>query len=307
MRPGGGDGGGQAALGRMDRAAAVRGRVPRAQRRPRASTCRASGARASRATCATRSPSTRASSSASWPSCELQRVQLVMHDWGAVGLAFAQRHPERVERLVLINAVPLLPGQRMAQDGQIWRTPGLGELAMGCSSRSVLRLLLERGQRHAGAAARQLARQRARPFRPGDPARDPAPVPQRAARAARRRPAHSWRACRCRRWSCGACGIPTYRRASRRNMSDVLGSAQLLELADAGHWPWLDRPDVIDTVVAFLAAGRASTCCRSPRPTARRDRRAPRGLAGAATRGRAPAACCGGPAWAITALCGSRT
>jgi len=24
-------------------------------------------------------------------------------------------------------------------------------------------------------------------------------------------------------------------------------------LPDAGHWPWLDRPDVVDTVVAFLA------------------------------------------------------
>ena len=41
----------------------------------------------------------------------IERVRLVMHDWGAAaGLAFAQRQPDRVERLVLIDAVPLLPG-----------------------------------------------------------------------------------------------------------------------------------------------------------------------------------------------------
>jgi pimeloyl-ACP methyl ester carboxylesterase len=33
--------------------------------------------------------------------------------------------------------------------------------------------------------------------------------------------------------------------------ADVLG-AELLELADAGHWVWLDRLDVIDSVVEFL-------------------------------------------------------
>ena len=54
-----------------------------------------------------------------------------MHDWGAVGLAFAQSHPERVQRLALINAVPLLPGVQWGGVSRIWRTAGLGELAMG--------------------------------------------------------------------------------------------------------------------------------------------------------------------------------
>src|ERR671919_3252574 len=31
----------------------------------------------------------------------LERVALVMHDWGVVGLALAQRRPELVERIVL--------------------------------------------------------------------------------------------------------------------------------------------------------------------------------------------------------------
>lgn len=64
-----------------------------------------------------------------------------MHDWGAVGLAFAQRLPARVERLVVINAVPLLAGYRWHRIARIWRTPGLGELMMGSTNRFSLRLI----------------------------------------------------------------------------------------------------------------------------------------------------------------------
>ena len=70
----------------------------------------------------------------------VERVRLVVHDWGAVGLAFAQRRPERIERLVVINAIPLLPGYRWHRTARIWRTPVLGELAMGTTNRRVLRL-----------------------------------------------------------------------------------------------------------------------------------------------------------------------
>src|ERR1700679_2169665 len=54
---------------------------------------------------------------------EVERVRMLVHDWGAVGLAFAQRHPERVERLVLINAVPFIPGYEWHRMARIWRTP----------------------------------------------------------------------------------------------------------------------------------------------------------------------------------------
>ncbi len=45
-----------------------------------------------------------------------------MHDWGVVGLATAQRLPERVERLVLTAAVPFLPGYEWHRMARIWRT-----------------------------------------------------------------------------------------------------------------------------------------------------------------------------------------
>ena len=47
-----------------------------------------------------------------------------------------QRLPERIERLVIIDAVPFLPGYRWHRAARIWRTPVLGEFAMGRPSAS---------------------------------------------------------------------------------------------------------------------------------------------------------------------------
>ena len=44
----------------------------------------------------------------------VDRVRLLVHDWGVVGLLWAMRNPERVERLVVMNAVPFLPGLPLA-------------------------------------------------------------------------------------------------------------------------------------------------------------------------------------------------
>jgi len=66
---------------------------------------------------------------------DVGRVRLVVHDWGVAGLLWAQRSPERVERLVVINSVPLLPGYRWHRVARVWRTRGLGELFMGASTR----------------------------------------------------------------------------------------------------------------------------------------------------------------------------
>jgi pimeloyl-ACP methyl ester carboxylesterase len=39
-----------------------------------------------------------------------------------------------------------------------------------------------------------------------------------------------------------------------RAYAEALSNAQLIELPDAGHWAWLDRPDAIDAVARFLGA-----------------------------------------------------
>ena len=64
----------------------------------------------------------------------LDRMSLVVHDWGAAGLLFAMRAPERVERLVIIDAIPFLPGYRWHRIARVWRRRGAGELFMGATS-----------------------------------------------------------------------------------------------------------------------------------------------------------------------------
>src|SRR5690349_11179628 len=72
----------------------------------------------------------------------VERYSLVVHDWGAVGLALAQRAPGRLARLVVTNAVPFLPGYRWHRVARAWRTPLVGELTMGFTTRFALRRTL---------------------------------------------------------------------------------------------------------------------------------------------------------------------
>ena len=75
-------------------------------------------------------------------------VQLVGHSTGgAAGLVFAQRDPDRVTRMVLIDPMPLFS---FAQNrfSRLLRARGAGELAMG----SITRLVFTRGMRRAAVS-----------------------------------------------------------------------------------------------------------------------------------------------------------
>ena len=110
----------------------------------------------------------------------IDRFSLVVHDWGAVGLAPAQRLPERVERLVVIDAVPFLPGYGWHRVARLWRTPVVGELAMGFTTRFAFKRSLREADRGARPAARR-ARWTTiwRALRPRHPAGDPQALPAR--------------------------------------------------------------------------------------------------------------------------------
>ena len=182
---------------------------------------------------------------------ELDRVNLVMHDWGAAALTFAQRSPARVERIVLINALPLFDGYGWHRIARIWRTPVLGELAMGSLTPRLLRRALraanttpipERELREMYVAL-DFGTQRAilrlyRSVKPGT----------LAAAGAR---LHELDAPGLIVWGERDPYIPA---AAARQYADALGGECEIELlADAGHWPWLDRPDVVEAVANFLA------------------------------------------------------
>jgi pimeloyl-ACP methyl ester carboxylesterase len=177
--------------------------------------------------------------------CELaglDRVRLVMHDWGAVGLAWAQRAPERVERLVAIDTVPFLPGYRWHPLARIWRVPLLGEAAMGMAIRPVARRLLPDGRADAVLAHFDPGTQRAilRLYRSSPPA-----VLAAAGRGL------------------GSIAAPALVLHGARDryiparfadgLAASLGDGRSEHVADAGHWPWLDRPELVERVARFLA------------------------------------------------------
>ena len=182
----------------------------------------------------------------------VERVSMVVHDWGAVGLTFAQRHRERIERLGVINAVPFLPGYRWHRTARIWRTPVLGELVMGTTNERTLRFLSKESNATPGPMPETWRKSVLDHFDQGT---------QRAIlRLYRSSPPEVLRAAG---EGLGELDVPALVVWGQRDpyiparfgkaYAEAL-DAELLELSDAGHWPWLDRADVIDRVVEFVEA-----------------------------------------------------
>jgi pimeloyl-ACP methyl ester carboxylesterase len=67
---------------------------------------------------------------------EIGAHRLVVHDWGALALIPAQWDPGRVRRLVILNAVPLLPGYRWHWIARQWRRRWVGEAFNATTSRA---------------------------------------------------------------------------------------------------------------------------------------------------------------------------
>lgn len=182
----------------------------------------------------------------------LDRFSLVVHDWGAVALALAQAVPERVERLAIVSAVPLLPDYRWHFVARQWRRPLLGELAMGFTFKAALRNVLNRGNRDPVPASFVDATwehfdhgtQRAilKLYRSSPP---DVLAAAGADLGAVRCPAlvvHGGR----------DPFIPTH--FAQRYADALGGSATAKVVDDAGHWPWLDEPSLVDEIAAFVTA-----------------------------------------------------
>lgn len=182
----------------------------------------------------------------------VDRYSLVVHDWGAVGLIAAQEEPARVRRLVIINAVALLPGYRWHRTARIWRTRGLGELSRLAARRPLVNLGLRESRgdwsRHAPAFVDEVLAQ----------LRDPAGVeailrlyrsadPDRLAAAGARLGTLTCPALVV--WGLRDRYIPARFGAA---YAAALPSSELVELPVAGHWPWIEDPGVVDRVVRFL-------------------------------------------------------
>ena len=73
---------------------------------------------------------------------EIERFKLVVHDWGAVALPAASRRPQDVERLVVIDAIPLSDAYRWHWiSTYMWRPRGVGEMTMKLFNRFTVKTL----------------------------------------------------------------------------------------------------------------------------------------------------------------------
>jgi pimeloyl-ACP methyl ester carboxylesterase len=186
----------------------------------------------------------------------LDRFSLVVHDWGAVGLLTAMERPEAIERLVIMDAVPFLPGYRWHPVARMWRRPLAGELFMGLSTKWGFRLLAKRqSETQVPDSILEEAidgiwkyfdhgTQRAilRLYRSA-----PEPKLEEAGRDLGRITAPTlvvW----------GARDPYLDIKFAHGYAEAVGGPAEVDIVEDAGHWPWYEKPDVIERVASFLSA-----------------------------------------------------
>ena len=183
---------------------------------------------------------------------ELDRVRLCMHDWGAaVGLAWAGEQPERVQRLVAINAVPLLHGFRWRGPARLVRTPFVGPIAVGAATKRILRFASRRASAGKGPMPDAFVSSAAENFDLGTERatlallRSASPEVLAAAGAnlsAITAPALVL-------WGAEDPYIP---RRFGAGYAATLGDATLEVVQDAGHWPWIDRPALATRIVEHL-------------------------------------------------------
>ena len=182
----------------------------------------------------------------------VERLSLVVHDWGAVGLVLAQAAPERVERLVIMDAAPLLPGFRLHWLGKVWRTPVLGELSMGFASRWALKQLTRRASPADGPMPEELI-DRIWDHDDHGPQRAILRIYRSSAAEDFIRAGARLGELRCPALVAWGAADPYVPPSFARAYADALGGPARVEVIEgAGHWPWVDRPELVDAVAAFL-------------------------------------------------------
>jgi pimeloyl-ACP methyl ester carboxylesterase len=171
----------------------------------------------------------------------LTGISLVMHDWGGVGLAFAQRFPDRIERMAMFSVVPFVPGYRWHRVARGWRTPLAGELLMGFSTRWAFRRELPAEIADQAWESFDHGTQRAilKLYR--------ASSPEVLAAAGER--LGDVRAPALILWPRDDPYLPE---RFGQALADALGGEVTLELVEGGHWPWFSRPELVERAGRFL-------------------------------------------------------
>jgi pimeloyl-ACP methyl ester carboxylesterase len=181
----------------------------------------------------------------------VERFDLVVHDWGGIALAAAMRRPQAANRIVIMNSVPLMPDYHWHWIARLWRRRGVGELLNATTSKFGTRQLLRQAvvskdaipelaeliHEHYDRGTKRAVLQL---YRDADPEKF-APLAENLQTLIG--PALVvW----------GDADPYIQPRFADRLAAALGGEARVEHLPDAGHWPWLDRPDVVDMVCEFL-------------------------------------------------------
>jgi pimeloyl-ACP methyl ester carboxylesterase len=184
----------------------------------------------------------------------VDRYRLVVHDWGGVALAAAAIRPEQLERLVVIDAVPLSAEYRWHWLARMWRRPVLGELAVWCMRRSTLKQLsrlssprpgpmddefLDDATRYLDAGTRRAILGLYRSADPG--------VLGAAGRALDE--------VRCPSLVLWAGGDPYLGTEEADRYGAALPNSTVEIVSGVGHWCFREDPAVVDRVIKFLGQG----------------------------------------------------
>jgi pimeloyl-ACP methyl ester carboxylesterase len=199
------------------------------------------------------------------------QYKLVSHGWGtAAAVLVAARHPERIQRLVLFNSVPLLKGQSWPWWARIYKMRGVGEIAMGSTTRGMLRRWLLQGSVQTDALPSLLERRRRRRKSTGSTTSPPdrvASIWEQLDQGTQRAVLRLVRSVDEERMqtmqaSLESLRMPTMLIWGERDpwwgtmvldaYATRLPMARVQRVAGAGHWPWLDDPAVVELAAGFL-------------------------------------------------------
>ncbi|MCE5289207.1 MAG: alpha/beta fold hydrolase [Nocardiaceae bacterium] len=180
----------------------------------------------------------------------VRRVHLVAHDFGGPwALTWAAAHPDRVASVSLLNTGVLLD-YRWHRVARVWRTPVIGELLQLLASNSTVEAILSHDSPNLD---RRWIRHLARLARPWGTRRAILRLYRSTTQNMMDRLVPSLRAadlpCQVI-WGTGDAYLPT---EQAHRQLEPFPSATLHLVDGAGHWVWLEQPDLVASrLVAFL-------------------------------------------------------
>jgi pimeloyl-ACP methyl ester carboxylesterase len=184
----------------------------------------------------------------------VDRFRLVVHDWGAVALPAAIRHAERLDGLVIVDAVPLAKDYRWHWIARLWRKPLIGEALMLAFNRGVLKQLTRLSSPRRGPQSDEFLddvtryldhrtkQAILRLYRSADPE-----VLERAGRGLEK--------LTCPALVVWGAGDPYIGVDQAHRYVERLPNGQLELFAGVGHWCWREDGKVVKAIADFLIEG----------------------------------------------------